>query len=130
MRISRQSKSKAVKLLSTLLVRIYVLFHVLSRHFLFYFEKITNFPLSFQVTCPSSRVKCLIVFPDSQSVSTCSPWSLVCSNSLRLPVYRVHMLSPCRELHYQPLDPLNHSHRILGPAASDSPAEPFLCNLF
>ena len=49
------------------------------------FWKITNFPLSFQVTCPSSCVKCLIVFPDSHSVSTCSPWSLVCSNSLRLP---------------------------------------------
>ena len=38
----------------------------LSRHFLLYFEKVTNFPLLFQVTCPSSRVRCLIVFPDSQ----------------------------------------------------------------
>ena len=41
--------------------------------------------LSFQVPCPSSCVKCLIVFPDSQSVSTCSPWLLLCSNTLRLP---------------------------------------------
>ena len=49
--------------------------------------------LSFQVTCPSYCVKCLIVFPDSQSVSTCSPWSLVCSNSLRLHVFRASMLS-------------------------------------
>jgi len=56
--------------------------------------KITNFPLSFQVSCPSYPVKCLIVFPDSQSVSTCFPWSLMCSNSLRLPVSCASMLCP------------------------------------
>ena len=53
---------------------------MLSRHFLFYFEILTS--LSFQVSCSSSCVKCLIVFSDSQSVSTCSPWLLLCSNSL------------------------------------------------
>ena len=45
-------------------VTFYVLIHVFSRHFLFYFEIFTSF--SFQVPCPSSRVKCLIVFPDSK----------------------------------------------------------------
>ena len=35
----------------------------LSRHFRFYFEKVTL--LSFQVTCPSSCVTGLIVSPDS-----------------------------------------------------------------
>ena len=43
-------------------VTFYVLIHVLSRHFLFYFEILTS--LSFQVSCPSSCVKCLIVFLD------------------------------------------------------------------
>ena len=44
------------------IVTFYISNHVLSRHFLFYFEILTS--LSFQVSCPSSCVKCLIVFPD------------------------------------------------------------------
>ena len=42
----------------------FVLIQVLSRHFVFYFEILSS--LSFQVSCPSSCVKCLIVFPDSK----------------------------------------------------------------
>ena len=100
-------------------VTISVLFYVLSRHFLFYFEKVTNFPLLFQVTCPSSRVRCLIVFPDSQSVSTCSPWSLMCSNSLRIPLSRARMLSPFMSLTSRLLS-MNHSHSFPEPGVERS----------
>ena len=87
------------------------------------FWKITNFPLSFQVTCPSSRVKCLIVFPDSQSVSTCSPWSLVCSNSLRLLLSSASMLRPVPT--FMP-SVLNHSHSL---ASSLQSSDFVLCSL-
>ena len=110
------------------IVTIYVLSHVLSCLFIslvssfpVLFWKITNFPLLFQVSCPSSHVKCLIVFPDSQSVSTCSPWSLVCSNSLRLPVSCASMLRPVPTCITHVL---NHSHSLASSLqSSDSPAE-------
>ena len=89
--------------------------------------KITNFPLSFQVSCPSSRVKHLIVFPDSQSVSTCSPWSLMCSNSLRLPVSCASMLSPSMSFITSLLIPVFHVPWFYEPAVSVPPAEHILC---
>ena len=81
------------------------------------FWKLTS--LSFQVPCPSSCVKCVIVFPDSQSVSACSPWLLLYSNSLcrpcLVPVWvSVSSFTLASMIHSY------HSHRFLEPAVERS----------
>ena len=97
----------------------------------FFWKSLTS--LSFQVPCPSSCVKCLIVFPDSQSVSTCSPWFLMCSNSLRLPLSCASVLCFSMSL-ILALFPQYSQPQFLEPAVSDPPAEqyPFvvICSLF
>ena len=88
--------------------------------------------LSFQVPCPSSCVKCLIVFPDSQSVSTCSPWLLLCSNSLRFPCLVPVCCASVLSLILASLIHSFHSHGFLEPAVERSScrAYPLFCKLF
>ena len=106
----------------------YLIAYTVSR-FRFFSCLVSSFPvlfwksltsLSFQVSCPSSCVKCLIIFPDSQSVSTCSPWFLMWSNSLHLPLSRASVLYSFMSFTTSVLNHDIHSHRIHEPGVERS----------
>ena len=86
-------------------VTIYVLFHVLSRHVLFYFEMSLTCFLVFQVTCPSSRVMCLSVYLDHPKCFHLFP--------LDPHVYLVCVF-PCllARMFFQALEDLGHRCRV------------------